>query len=224
MKYDITPELAELFTRKAEAMGYSVVKEKSKIQDLKLLFTVFKGDQEVCRFEKTGAMRFWSNSPFMKEREDLHGLLLDLKNRYELYLNASPLNCDGVRDFRLISEFGNHVLAAKLSKDNEIRFTTWEYTYDRTGVTHGHYFETNYQGAIKEFAARSGLIDSNQIFTEEEMAVLYTSCVFRGQHDEGLTFEEEHKLHDIIGKLEINFPQETLIQAHIQEQEDEHGI
>ena len=223
MKHDITPELAELFSKKAAAMGYSVRKEAEE-HDPKLLLTAYKGQEEICRFEKTGAMRFWRDSPFVEERKELHSLLLDLKERNDLYLNAKPLDCEGVRDFRLISEFGNHLLAAKQSKDNEIRFVTWQYDYDRTGVTLGHYYETNYEGALKDFTVRSGLIDENQLFSAEEMAVLYASCIFRGRHDDDLTFESEQELHTVIEKLESNLPQQSTAQEALQEHEDEHGI
>lgn len=223
MKYDITMELAGLFERKAAAMGYSIRRENEE-HDPKLLFTAFKGKDEICQFEQNGSMRFWRDSPFVEERKELHSLLLDLKNRYDLYLTAKPLDCEGVRDFRLISEFGNHLLAAKQSKDNEIRFVTWQYDYDRSGVTLGHYYETNYEGALKDFTVRSGLIDENQLFTEEEMAVLYQSCVFRGKNDDDLTFESEQELHTVLEKLESNLPQQSIAQEAVQEQEDEHGI
>ncbi|WFR59140.1 hypothetical protein QA584_08650 [Anaerocolumna sp. AGMB13025] len=223
MKHDITLELAELFSKKATAMGYSVRNEAEE-HDPKLLLTAFKGQEEICRFEKTGAMRFWRDSPFVEERKELHSLLLDLKERNDLYLNAKPLDCEGVRDFRLISEFGNHLLAAKQSKDNEIRFVTWQYDYDRTGVTLGHYYENNYQGALKDFTVRSGLIDENQLFSVDEMAVLYASCVFRGRHDDDLTFDSEKDLQAVIEKLESNLPQQSMEQETVQEQEDEHGI
>nr|WP_314464531.1 hypothetical protein [uncultured Clostridium sp.] len=223
MKHDVTPELAELYVKKVTAMGYSIQKE-AKEHDPEVILTAYKGQKEICRFEKTGAMRFWQDSPFVKERNELHSLLLDLKERNDLYLNAKPLECESVRDFRLISEFGNHLLAAKQSKDNEIRFVTWQYDYDRTGVTLGHYYETNYQGALKDFTVRSGLIDENQLFTEEEMTVLYQSCVFRGKNDDDLTFESEQELHTVIEKLENNLPQQSIAQESAQEQEDEHGI
>ncbi|QOX64416.1 hypothetical protein FRZ06_14225 [Anoxybacterium hadale] len=223
MKHDIIPELAALFSKKAAAMGYSVRKEADE-HDLKLLLTTFKGQEEICQFEKTGSMRFWRDSPYVAERNELHSLLLDLKNRYDLYLNAKPLDCKSVRDFRLISEFGNHLLAATQSEDNEIRFVTWQYDYDRSGVTLGHYYETNYEGALKDFIVRSGLIDENQLFTGEEMTVLYQSCVFRGKNDDDLTFESEQELHTVIEKLEGNLPPEVITQENAQEQEDEHGI
>ena len=223
MKHDISPELAELFKKKASVLGYSVCEEAAE-HDPQLLLSAFRDQEEICKFEKTGAMRYFKDSPVVAERKELHNLLLDLKERYDLYLNAKPLDCEGVRDFRLISEFGNHLLAAKQSNDNEIRFVTWQYDYDRSGVTLGHYYETNYEGALKDFTVRSGLLDENQLFSEDEMAVLYASCVFRGRHDDDLIFDSERKLQDVIEKLEGNLPQEVVTQQTVQEQEDEHGI
>lgn len=223
MKHDISPELAELFKKKASVLGYSV-REEAAEHDPQLLLSAFRNQEEICKFEKTGAMRFRRDSPFVTERKELHNLLLDLKERYYLYLNAKPLDCEGVRDFRLISEFGNHLLAAKQSKDNEIRFVTWQYDYDRTGVNLGHYYETNYQGALGDFTVRSGLLDENRLFSEDEMAVLYASCVFRGRHDDDLTFESEKELQAVIEKLESNLPQQSMAQEAAPEQEVEHGI
>lgn len=222
MNHDITPELVELFTRKAEAMGFSIRRE-NVAADPKILLTALKGQEEICRFEKGGAMRFWPESPHADEQNGLHNLLLDLKERYDLYLDAKPLDCADVRNYRLISEFGNYLLAAKLSKDNEIRFTTWQYTYDRTGVTLGHYYETNYPGALRDFTLRSGLLDPKQLFTEDELFVLYKSCLFRDVNDDELDFDSERKLQDVIQKVESNLPHlpEAL---ENQEQEDERGI
>jgi hypothetical protein len=223
LKHDISPELAELFKKKASVLGYSV-REEAAEHDPQLLLSAFRDQEEICKFEKTGVMRYFKDSPFVTERQELHNLLLDLKERYDLYLNAKPLDCEGVRDFRLISEFGNHLLAARQSKDNEIRFVTWQYDYDRTGVNLGHYYETNYQGTLGDFTVRSGLLDENQLFSEDEMAVLYASCVFRGRNDDDLTFESEKELQAVMEKLESNLPQQSMAQEIALEQEAEHGI
>ena len=38
------------------------------------------------------------------------------------------------------------------------QFVTWIWDYDRTGVSHGHYYEDDFQSAKQDFAVRSGLI------------------------------------------------------------------
>jgi len=223
LNHDITPELVKLFTKKAGAMGFSIRRENVEA-DPKILLTALKGQEEICRFEKGGAMRFWQNSPYVDERKELHKLLLDLKERYDLYLDAEPLDCADVSEYRLISEFGNYLLAAKLSEDNEIRFTTWQYTYDRTGVTLGHYYETDYPGALKDFTLRSGLLDPKQLFTEDELLVLYESCIFRDLNDDELDFDSERKLKDVMQKVGSNLPHLPEVSENQQEQEDERGI
>ena len=157
------------------------------------------------------------------EREELHSLLLDMKQAHDLYADAAPLELAEIRDYRLISQFGDALLAAKMTKDHEVRFTTWEYTYDHTGVTWGHYYETNYEGAKRDFALRAGLIDENQLFTKEELVALHDACVFRGRNDDEISYEDEKKLQAVMEKVEENIP--DLIFDRVQpEQEDSYGI
>lgn len=215
MDHNITPELAAAFTKRAAALGFTM----KPAQDEELQFIAYLHGKEVCQFEKGGAMRYRPENPLTMERKELHNLLLEMKQTHDLYNAAKPLTCDGVTDFRLISEFGGCLLAAKLSKDNEIRFTTWQYTYDRTGVTLGHFYETNYKGAVADFAQRAGLVDKNQIFTEEELVILHDSCVFRGRNDEDITFEDERKLEAVMEKVESNIPNYIFDR----EQEHDHG-
>lgn len=218
MKHNITPELAAAFIKRAAVWGFTVRQEENA-QDEYLLFTASKHGTEVCQFEKSGAMRHYPDNPLITEREQLHNLLLEMKRAHDLYNDAKPLTCDGVTDFRLVSEFGDYLLAAKLGKDNEVRFATWSYTFDRTGVIWGHYHETDYEDAVKDFALRAGLVDKNQLFTEEELVILHDSCVFRGRNDDDITFDDERKLEAVMEKVESNIP--NRIFDH--EQEHDHG-
>lgn len=222
MDHKMTPELTAAFTRRATALGYEI-RQTPQAEDEKLLLTAYRSGNEVCKFETGGAMRFMRDNPLIAERKELHSLLLDMKQAHDLYTDASPLEIDDVREFRLISQFGNALLAAKLSKDDEVRFTTWEYTYDRMGVTMGHYYETNYEGAKLDFALRAGLIDKNQLFTKEELVALHDACVFRGRNDDEISYEDDKKLQAVMEKVEENIP--DLIFDRVQpEQEDSHGI
>ena len=53
------------------------------------------------------------------------------------------------------------------------QFVTWIWDHDRTGVSHGHYYEEDFQGAKQDFAVRSGLISKAQLFLPEELTQLY---------------------------------------------------
>ena len=74
----------------------------------------------------------------------------------------------------MLADFGGAVLAGRERGNNQgYQFVTWHWDYGRTGVSHGHYFEENFQGAKKDFAVRSGLISNAQLFTPEELTELY---------------------------------------------------
>ena len=222
MDHMITPELTAAFTRRAAALGYEI-RQTQQAGDEKLLLTAYRSGNEVCKFETGGAMRYMEDNPLVTEREELHSLLLDMKQAHDLYADAAPLELAEIRDYRLISQFGDALLAAKMTKDHEVRFTTWEYTYDHTGVTWGHYYETNYEGAKRAFALRAGLIDENQLFTKEELVALHDACVFRGRNDDEISYEDEKKLQAVMEKVEENIP--DLIFDRVQpEQEDSYGI
>lgn len=208
MDYMITPELTAAFIRRAAALGYEI-RETPKAHDDKLLLTAYLDGNEVCKFETGGAMRFIQDNPLIGERKFLHSLLLDMKQAHDLYADASPLEIEGVKDYRRISEFGDVLLAAKLDKDNEVHFTTWKYDYDRRGVTWGHYYETNYEDAKRDFVLRAGLIGENQLFSKEEWVALHDACVFRSRNDDEISYEDEKKLRNVMEKVEENIPEKS---------------
>ncbi len=227
MRHDITPELAGAFIRKAHTLGYEVQRVESA-EEPKICLSAFMGEQRICRFEKGGDMRFFRDDPHEKERNELHRLLLSMKEAYDLYRDARPLEVDGVKGFRIISEYGDVVLAARMDEQEEVKYVTWEYCYKHMGVTIGHYFETNYEGAKKDFAIRAGLIPQDQIFTEEELMTLHAACVFYGENFMDITYSGEKELQMLMEKLEEILPEQTADAASQQlsevEQEDEHGI
>lgn len=225
MNHDITPALMDAFIRRVAALGYEVKKVQEGMEK-NVCMIAYQGRVEVCKFEKDGAMRFYQANPLVKERKELHRLLLSMKEARDLYENAKPLEGVGVRGFRLISEFGGSLLAAKMDVEGEVQFNTWDYTYDRQGVTMGHYYGVNYEGAKRDFAARSGLVPGNLLFTKEELAVLYAACVFQGKNDETLGYQEERRIWDVMEKVADGLPEEAGDREaeRTKEQEESYGI
>lgn len=85
-------------------------------------------------------------------------------------LHASGLS----EKFHLLADFGGAVLAGReLENGWGYQFVTWIWDHDRTGVSHGHYYEEDFQGAKQDFAVRSGLISKAQLFSPEELTQLY---------------------------------------------------
>ena len=74
-------------------------------------------------------------------------------------------------------EVYSYVVAGQERENGQgYQFVTWIWDYDRTGVSHGHYYEDDFQSAKQDFAVRSGLIPRAQLFTPEELTELYRAA------------------------------------------------
>lgn len=93
----------------------------------------------------------------------------------EAIQTAPLLHASGLSEkFHLLADFGGAVLAGReLGNGWGYQFVTWIWDHDRTGVSHGHYYEEDFQGAKQNFAVRSGLISKAQLFLPEELTQLY---------------------------------------------------
>ena len=93
----------------------------------------------------------------------------------EAVQTAPLLHASGLSEkFHLLADFGGAVLAGReLENGWGYQFVTWIWDHDRTGVSHGHYYEGDFQGAKQDFAVRSGLISKAQLFSPEELTQLY---------------------------------------------------
>ncbi len=93
----------------------------------------------------------------------------------EAVQTAPLLHASGLSEkFHLLADFGGAVLAGReLENGWGYQFVTWIWDHDRTGVSHGHYYEEDFQGAKQDFAVSSGLISKAQLFSPEELTQLY---------------------------------------------------
>ena len=78
----------------------------------------------------------------------------------EAVQTAPLLQTSGLHEkFHLLADFGGAVLAGQERENGQgYQFVTWIWDYDHAGVSHGHYYEDDFQGAKQDFAVRSGLI------------------------------------------------------------------
>ena len=110
----------------------------------------------------------------------------------EAIQTAPLLHASGLSEkFHLLADFGGAVLAGReLENGWGYQFVTWIWDHDRTGVSHGHYYEEDFQGAKQDFAVRSGLISKTQLFSPEELTELYRATDYL--LDEGPELEDGH--------------------------------
>ena len=86
----------------------------------------------------------------------------------------------------MLADFGDAVLAGRSCKTGA-KFVTWEWDFDRQGVHAGHYFMENYEAAKQDFAVRAGLVESQRLFSDEQIAVIKNACEFALEDDATLS-------------------------------------
>ena len=139
----------------------------------------------------------------------------------EAVQNAPLLHASGLHEqFRLLADFGGAVLAGQ-ERENGLgyQFVTWIWDYDRTGVSHGHYYEDDFQSAKQDFAVRSGLIPRAQLFTPEELTELYRAAEHWFYEGPELDYKQQKAIQEARTKIEYTVPdlQSRLEQAQSQE-------
>ena len=132
-----------------------------------------------------------SNQP---EASELYHKVAQTADEVYAYVDAvqtAPLlHASGLSEkFHLLADFGGAVLAGReLENGWGYQFVTWIWDHNRTGVSHGHYYEEDFQGAKQDFAVRSGLISKAQLFSPEELTQLYRATDYL--LDEGSELED----------------------------------
>ena len=139
----------------------------------------------------------------------------------EAMQNAPLLYASGLHeDFRLLADFGGAVLAGQERENGQgYQFVTWIWDYDRTGVSHGHYYEDEFQSAKQDFAVRSGLISRAQLFTPEELTELYRAAEHWFYEGPELDYKQQKTIQEARTKIEYAVPdlQSRLEQVQSQE-------
>ena len=139
----------------------------------------------------------------------------------EAMQNAPLLHASGLHeDFRLLADFGGAVLAGQERENGQgYQFVTWIWDYDRTGVSHGHYYEDDFQSAKQDFAVRSGLVPRALLFTPEELTELYRAAEHWFYEGPELDYKQQKAIQEARTKIEYTVPdlQSRLEQAQSQE-------
>ena len=87
-----------------------------------------------------------------------------------------------------------------------VQFVTWDWSFDRTGLNQGNYFQENYAGAKQDFAIRAGLISKQQIFNQEQLIEIYRCCSDTLDAGYDLTAEQEKCIRGVQEQIAIAAP------------------
>ena len=156
--------------------------------------TVLLNDQPVLSVSAGGDVFLLPAGSNQPEASELYHKVAQTADEVYAYVDAvqtAPLlHASGLSEkFHLLADFGGAVLAGReLENGWGYQFVTWIWDHNRTGVSHGHYYEEDFQGAKQDFAVRSGLISKAQLFSPEELTQLYRATDYL--LDEGPELED----------------------------------
>ena len=165
----------------------------------------------LCRISGRGSVFYRREDADTPQAEDALYRVEDIAAKtleYMTAMEAAPqLKASGLDgDHRILADSGGTVLAGSPSKYG-VQFVTWDWDYDCTGVSHGHYFMENYDAAKRDFATRSGLIQKEQLFSPEQMAEIYRCCADSVDGDFfELTGEQEKMIRSVQQQIEECVP------------------
>ena len=178
--------------------------------------------QPLCSVDRDGIVRF--------RPADITGPEVDrqlrtviqtaghVKEYMRIFERAPALKAVGLDDtYKVLADFGDAVLAGRSCKTGA-KFVTWEWDFDRQGVHAGHYFMENYEAAKQDFAVRAGLVESQRLFSDEQLAVIRNACAFALEDDATLSYAEEKQLHSVQEQIELLLPQQERNQHPTMEQ------
>ena len=176
----------------------------------------------LCRITGKGSVFYRREDADTPQAEDALFRVEDIATQTMEYMTAMEtapqLKASGLEgDYRILADFNGTVLAGMHSKHG-VQFVTWDWDYDRTGLSHGHYFMENYDGAKQDFAIRSGLIHKEQLFSPEQMTEIYRCCADSVDGDFfDLTAEQEKVIRSVQQQIEDCVPD---VVERIRQQED----
>lgn len=116
-----------------------------------------------------------------------------------------------------LADFNGAVLAGHPTRYGT-QFVTWVWDYGHRGLSHGHYYEGDFQLAKQDFAVRSGLISRAQLFTPEELTELYRATDFLLDEGPEPGVERLKAIQEARTKIEYTVPDLQSRLEQIQEQ------
>ena len=176
----------------------------------------------LCSVDRDGIVRFRptdiAGSEVDRKLRTVIQTAGQVKEYMRIFERAPTMKALGLDDtYKVLADFDDAVLAGRCCKTGA-KFVTWEWDFDRQGVHAGHYFMENYEAAKKDFAVRAGLVESQRLFSDEQLSVIRNACEFALEADATLSYAEEKQLQSVQAQIELLLPQQTQKQRPTMEQ------
>ena len=176
----------------------------------------------LCRITGRGSVFYRREDADTPQAEDALFRVEDIAAKTLEYMTAMETAprlkaTDLTGDYRILADFGDAVLAGHPT-ERGVQFVTWEWDFDREGVHHGHYFQDDYEAAKRDFTVRSGLVQKDALFEQEQLAQIYHALSFVREQDETLSFGRDQELAELMEQVGGLLPADALRQRDAPEQ------
>ena len=181
---------------------------------------VWLDNQPLYEVGKVGGITYRSENISTPERieakDKVYRIVCNTAEYMRQMEQASSLKASGLSErYKVLADFNGVVLAGVQGKYGT-EFITRDWDHDHKGVSHGHYFTGNYEGAKQDFATRSGLIDEQQLFNDQQLIEIYRCCADALNYSLNMTAEQEKCIKSVQEQIENGMPD---IMERIQEQD-----
>ena len=178
--------------------------------------------QPLCSVDRDGIVRFRpadiTGPEVDRQLRMVTQVAAQVKEYMQIFDRAPALKAVGLDDtYKVLADFDDAVLAGRSCKTGA-KFVTWLWDFDRQGVHVGHYFMENYEAEKKDFSIRAGLVESQRLFSDEQLAMLRDACAFSLEDNARLTYAEEKQLRSVQVQIGILLPEQEQEQRLTMEQ------
>lgn len=169
-----------------------------KVEDNKMNFYIY-GRLEF-HVRETGGVSYVPNCSDRDKVKNICAEIVHTSKYVREYLEtidqAPDFEVEGLENkYKLLAQFNNTVLAARVSGGNHVEFVMWD--KDSRGVSAGNYFGNDYVRAKEDFAVRANLVNWDKIFSTLELVEIYR-CV---DDTLGGGYEQEDALNTVKNKI-----------------------
>ena len=169
----------------------------------------FEGNP-LCQVLKPGGITYRQENLTTPEQERAKDQAFELTRMVSEYMRAMDqgpvVKAAGLSDrYKALADFNGTLFAATETRFG-VQFVTWDWDFNREGLSHGHYFGNDYEAAKQDFATRSHLIDQNRLFTPEQTIEIYRCCADTLDAGLDLTYEQEKNIKSVQAQIENGMP------------------
>lgn len=164
----------------------------------------------ICQVVKPSGITYRQENLSSPELEKAKDQAFELTRMVSEYMRAmdqgSVVKAAGLNDrYKTLADFNGTLLAATETRFG-VQFVTWDWDFNREGLSHGHYFSGDYNAAKEDFVTRSNLMDKSRLFTPAQLSIMYQCGEDALNYGLDMTYEQEQSIKSVLAQIEEVHP------------------